>query len=109
MNVPIATALPMPVEQPVIATTFPGSNLDANAIMSLIEYRASSMVDVGSKLKSEVGWVCLTGRMMFRTKHLPLFNNRSGVTGHLPARLHSVVESVSVYSLSIYPYNPHTS
>jgi hypothetical protein len=104
----MATALPMPVEQPVIATTLPGSNLDANAIMSLIEYRASSMVDVAYKVKSKsVGYGWLTGRMILRTKHLPIFNNRSGVTGHLPARLHSVVESVSVYSLSIYPYTPY--
>jgi hypothetical protein len=43
----------MPVEQPVIATTFPGSNLDANAIMSLTKNRASSMVDVTYKLKSK--------------------------------------------------------
>ena len=59
-DVPIATARPIPVEQPVIATTFPGSNLDANAIMSLFEYKASSMVDVGYKLKSKVGWIGLT-------------------------------------------------
>ena len=99
----------MPVEQPVIATTLPGSNLDANAIICLIEYRASSMVNVGSKLKSKVGWIWLTGRMILRTKHLPIFNNRSGVTGHLPARLHSMVEVVSVYSLSIYTYIPLSS
>jgi hypothetical protein len=105
----MATALPMPVEQPVIATTLPGSNLDANAITSLVEYRAITMVDVGYKLKSKVGWMWMTGRMMFRAKHLPIFNNRSGVTGHLPARLRSVVEVVSVYSLSIYTYIPLSS
>jgi len=29
----MATARPIPVEQPVIATIFPGSSLDANAIV----------------------------------------------------------------------------